>query len=48
MALKLHDYGRDKIDFGLTEADLGPRIPPNVARAARAADFPALPAQRSS
>ena len=44
MALSRRDYSREKIDFGLTEADLGPRIKPGAERALL--DFPAMPAKR--
>lgn len=44
MALRRRDYSREKIDFGLTEADLGPRLEPGTERALL--DFPAMPAKR--
>lgn len=40
------DYSRQKIDFGLTEADLGPRIPETVDRALHGLDLPMFRAQR--
>jgi hypothetical protein len=46
MALTRRDYSREKIDFGLTEADLGPRVTPHAERALHALDFPAMPAKR--
>lgn len=46
MALSLRDLGREKIDFGLTEADLGPRVKPGSERALLGLELPALPARR--
>jgi hypothetical protein len=47
MTFSPHDYGRQKIDFGMIDADLGPRLEPSVERVLRGLEAPTLRAQRA-
>lgn len=47
MTFSPHDYGRQKIDFGMIDADLGPRLEPSVERVLRGLEAPSLRAQRA-